>query len=125
MSAALRAARSRNMGRIKISIGLAFGALVAPVSGWAQGCVLCYTSVANGGPGAMRAFQMGILALLAPALLLCVAVALLIFRRARIANGAPLPSYTSMLQDAARSLYGLRNRSSAPKRIGHSVRDAV
>ena len=117
------------MGRIKISavciLTLAMCGLILPASGWAQGCVLCYTSVANGGPGAMHAFQMGILALLAPALLLCVGVALLIYRRARIASGEPLPSFTSMLRDAVRSLYDLSNRSSAPKRIGHRVRDAV
>src|SRR5678815_3254525 len=118
------------MGRTGIPAALAatmaICGLILPASGWAQGCVLCYTSVANGGPGAMRAFQMGILALLAPALLLCVGVALLIYRRARIASGAPLPSFTWLVQDAARSLYALRHHgTSASKRIGHGIPDAV
>src|SRR3954471_6099338 len=108
------------MGRIKISALIALGALALPASGWAQGCVLCYTSIANGGPGAMHAFQMGILALLAPALLLCIAVALLIYRRARIASGAELPSLTQTALELGRSGYrALRVRVSAPKSIGH------
>lgn len=114
------------MGRIRIGGLIALGALALPASGWAQGCVLCYTSVANGGPGAMRAFQMGILALLAPALLLCMAVALLVYRRARIASGESLPSFSKALLDAIGGLYRLlRARISAPNRVRHGVSDAV
>ena len=114
------------MGRMRIAALIALATLALPPAGWAQGCVLCYTSAANGGPGAMRAFQMGIIALLAPALLLCVGVALLIYRRARIASGSVPPSFTHLLRDAARRLYRLRpGRSSAPNRIGHGVGDAV
>ena len=98
------------MGRIKITALIALGALALPAAGWAQGCVLCYTSAANGGPGAMRAFQMGTIALLAPALLLCVAVALFIYRRARIASGARQPSFARVIVDAARSRNRLRRR---------------
>jgi high-affinity Fe2+/Pb2+ permease len=58
------------------ALGLAPGA-------WAQGCVLCYTSLVGSGPTAMHAFQMAMFALLIPALLLFLAVFLLIFRRAR------------------------------------------
>ena len=114
------------MGRIKIAALIALGSLVLPPAGWAQGCVLCYASVANGGPGAMRAFQMGIVALLAPALLLCVGVALLIYRRARIASGAVRPSFTYALGDAVRSLYRLRlGRFATPQRVSQVVPDAV
>jgi hypothetical protein len=50
---------------------------------WAQGCVLCYTSLVSSGPTAMHAFQVAMFALLIPALLLFLGVFLLIFRRAR------------------------------------------
>jgi hypothetical protein len=59
-------------------VSLAFAAQAS-----AQGCVLCYTSLAASGPGAMHAFQMAMFALLIPALLLFVAVFLFILRRAR------------------------------------------
>src|SRR5258705_13307978 len=110
------------MGRIKVFALFVVGVLVLPSSGWAQGCVLCYTSAANGGPGAMRAFQMGILSLLAPALLLCMGVALLVYRRARIASGAALPSFASLLLDAVHSI---KSRFLPTSRVDHRVRDAV
>lgn len=65
---------------------------------WAQGCVLCYTSLASSGPAAMHAFQMAMFVLLIPALLLFLGVFLLIFRRARTkvpvqsVSGNPLPA---------------------------------
>ena len=62
---------------------VAVAALVFAPRGWAQGCVLCYTSLASSGPAAMHAFQMAMFALLIPALILFLAVFLLIFRRAR------------------------------------------
>ena len=49
----------------------------------AQGCVLCYTSLAGAGPNAMRAFMMAMFALLIPALLLFIGVFLVILRGAR------------------------------------------
>ena len=55
---------------------------------WAQGCVLCYTSLASSGPGAMHAFQVAMFALLIPALTLFAGVFFLIFRRARM--GVPV-----------------------------------
>ena len=78
---------------MKISCGriLAVAALaVAFEPGvWAQGCVLCYTSLASSGPAAMHAFQMAMFALLIPALLLFIGLFLLIFRRARTKAPAP------------------------------------
>lgn len=59
-----------------VALGFAPGA-------WAQGCVLCYTSLASSGPTAMHAFQMAMFALLIPALLLFLGVFLLVFRAAR------------------------------------------
>ena len=73
----------------KIAVALTVAALSFTPGAWAQGCVLCYTSLANGGPGAMRAFQMAMFALLFPALLLFLGVVLLIFQRARTATVAP------------------------------------
>jgi hypothetical protein len=57
----------------------------------AQGCVLCYTSAANAGPGAMRALDMGVASLLFPALLLFIGVCLLIVHRARVASRSAEP----------------------------------
>ncbi len=65
------------------AVAIAIAALGVAPGAWAQGCVLCYTSLASSGPTAMHAFQMAMLALLIPALLLFLAVFLLIFRRAR------------------------------------------
>jgi hypothetical protein len=67
--------------RSAFALGLA--ALVFAPGAWAQGCVLCYTSLASSGPGAMHAFQMAMFALLIPALLLFLALFFLIFRSAR------------------------------------------
>ena len=65
------------------AVGIAIAALGFAPGACAQGCVLCYTSLASSGPGAMHAFQVAMFALLIPALLLFAAVFLLIFRRAR------------------------------------------
>ena len=75
----------RRVGMIALIVASALG-LVPAVH--AQGCILCYTSVANGGPGAIRAFQLGVASLLAPALLLFVGVFLLIVRRAHAASSS-------------------------------------
>jgi hypothetical protein len=114
------------MGRIKLSALIALGALLLPASGRAQGCILCYTSLANGGPGALRAFQLGMLALLAPALLLCITFAALIYHRARVASGGTLPSFTSLFCNGAGYVFRFgKASSSSPDRIRHSVPDAV
>jgi hypothetical protein len=65
------------------AVAMAIAALGFAPGAWAQGCVLCYTSLASSGPAAMHAFQMAMFALLIPALLLFAGVCLLIFRRAR------------------------------------------
>ena len=71
----------------------AVAALGFSPSAWAQGCVLCYTSLASSGPTAMHAFQMAMFALLIPALLLFLSVFLLIFRGAR--TKAPGPAIST------------------------------
>jgi hypothetical protein len=66
----------------RTALALGVAALGFAPGAWAQGCVLCYTSLSNGGPGAMHAFQVAMFALLIPALLLFLGVVFLIFRRA-------------------------------------------
>lgn len=48
----------------------------------AQGCALCYTTASAAGAAAERSLNWGILALLAPALLLFLSVMILLYRRA-------------------------------------------
>jgi hypothetical protein len=67
----------------RCALALGVAALGFAPGAWAQGCVLCYTSLASSGPTAMHAFQMAMFALLIPALMLFLAVFFLIFRRAR------------------------------------------
>jgi hypothetical protein len=70
-----------------LALGLLSAFFAAP-SAWAQGCVLCYTSAAAGGPGAASAFKWGVLTLLVPALVLFASVFVLIFRRSLAASQA-------------------------------------
>jgi hypothetical protein len=63
----------------------AFAALVALLansgSAWAQGCALCYTTASAAGAAAERSLNWGILALLAPALIMFLGVLFLLYRR--------------------------------------------
>jgi hypothetical protein len=73
------------------------GVVAAALLSWtpaahAQGCVLCYTSLAGAGPAAMRAFQLAMLVLLIPALSLFAGVFLFIFLRARAASESSTPN---------------------------------
>jgi hypothetical protein len=68
---------------------MAIAALGFAPGAWAQGCVLCYTSLASSGPTAMHAFQVAMITLLIPALLLFAGVFFLVFRRARTKTAAP------------------------------------
>jgi hypothetical protein len=79
----------------RLAVGLAIVALGFAPGARAQGCVLCYTSLASSGPTAMHAFQMAMFALLIPALLLFLGVFLLIFRRA--GTKAPAPAVSGNL----------------------------
>jgi hypothetical protein len=75
---------------VKSAVGVGMAALGLATRASAQGCVLCYTSLANSGPKAMHAFEMAMLALLIPALLLFVSVFLFILHRARAAESPRL-----------------------------------
>ena len=74
----------------KSAAGMAIAALGFAPGAWAQGCVLCYTSLASSGPTAMHAFQVAMITLLIPALLLFAGVFFLVFRRARTKTSAPV-----------------------------------
>jgi hypothetical protein len=93
----------------KMAAVLTVAALGFTPGAWAQGCVLCYTSLSNGGPGAMHAFQMAMLALLIPALLLFIGMSLLIFRPARTRPAASVVT---------------RKRANAARPIPHSIKPA-
>jgi hypothetical protein len=58
----------------------------------AQGCVLCYTSLSAASPGAMHAFQLAMLVLLFPALLLFAGLFLLIFRHRQTEDADEWPT---------------------------------
>ncbi len=72
--------------RAASALVLGLFAVAAAPSAHAQSCILCYTSVAGGGPVVVHALQLGILTLLVPALLLFGGVFYLIYRRAMAAN---------------------------------------
>jgi len=54
----------------------------------AQGCILCYTSLAAAGSSALHAFQMAMLVLLIPALFLFAGIFVFILRRGAAAEAA-------------------------------------
>jgi hypothetical protein len=58
----------------------------------AQGCVLCYTSLSAASPGALHAFQLAMLVLLIPALLLFAGLFLLIFGHRETADAEAWPA---------------------------------
>lgn len=74
------------ISRVTLGAAAVLASLLEVPSAAAQSCVLCYTSVAGGGPAVVRAFTFGVLTLLIPALLLCIAIVLFIWRRVRVAS---------------------------------------
>jgi hypothetical protein len=92
------------------ALALGIAALGFAPGAWAQGCVLCYTSLASSGPAAMHAFQMAMFALLIPALLLFLAVFFLIFRGTRTKTPASAVlskrAYRLPLSSSAKPLEG-------------------
>jgi hypothetical protein len=68
--------------RLRLAFEILVGLLATARGTWAQGCALCYTTASAAGAAAQRSLDWGILALLAPALLLFLSVLLLLYRRA-------------------------------------------
>jgi hypothetical protein len=71
---------------LKSAVGVGVAAVGLATRASAQGCVLCYTSLASSGPAALHAFELAMFSLLIPALLLFAGVFLFILRRARAAD---------------------------------------
>ena len=67
--------------RMSAVVALALLGMMPTPTARAQGCVLCYTSLSAASPGALHAFQVAMLVLLIPALLLFAGLFLLIYRR--------------------------------------------
>jgi hypothetical protein len=68
--------------RLKLTFVILVGLFATARGAWAQGCALCYTTASATGAAAQRSLDWGILALLAPALVLFLGVLFLLYRRA-------------------------------------------
>ena len=68
--------------RLKFALIALVGILAWAREAAAQGCALCYPSATAAGAAAERSLDIGILALLAPALVLFLGVIFLLYRRA-------------------------------------------
>jgi hypothetical protein len=79
---------------------LALLVLMPTPAAWAQGCVLCYTSLSNASPRGLHLFQVALLVLLTPALLLFIGLFLLIYHHRTTAEADVWPaSEASVLDD--------------------------
>jgi hypothetical protein len=81
-----------NRFRMGALVALAVLGLMPAPAARAQGCVLCYTSLSAASPGALHAFQLAMLVLLIPALLLFAGLFLLIFRHRETADAEAWPA---------------------------------
>ena len=68
--------------RLKSLVALVVVILASSQGAFAQGCALCYSSASALGQNAERSLDIGILTLLAPALILFASVVFLLYRRA-------------------------------------------
>ena len=57
------------------------GALAAPTLAYAQNCALCYTQAAGAGQRVIHALRSGILMLVAPPMLICIAIAVMAYKK--------------------------------------------
>jgi hypothetical protein len=56
-------------------------ALFAPSIVFAQNCALCYTQAAGAGQRVIQALRSGILMLIAPPMLICIAIAVMAYKK--------------------------------------------
>ena len=68
--------------RTKFALVTVFATLCSARGAYAQSCALCYTTAAQASPAAQRSLDLGILALLVPALSMFAAVMFVLYRRA-------------------------------------------
>ena len=57
------------------------GALLVPTVLFAQNCALCYTQAASAGHRVVQALRSGILMLIAPPMFICIAIAIMAYRK--------------------------------------------
>jgi hypothetical protein len=62
-------------------IAALFAALWIPASAFAQNCALCYTQAAGSGARVIQALRSGILFLMMPPILICVALTVMAYRK--------------------------------------------
>jgi hypothetical protein len=72
--------------RLKFALATVAALLASAQGAFAQGCALCYTSASALGKAGERSLDYGILTLLAPALVLFLAVIFMLYRRATAAT---------------------------------------
>jgi hypothetical protein len=77
----------RRFRTMALSVLAVLGLLPASAA-HAQGCILCYTSLAAAGSRAMHAFQLAMFVLLFPALFLFIGIFVFILRRGAAAEAA-------------------------------------
>jgi hypothetical protein len=65
-----------------------FAALLVPSLLFAQNCALCYTQAASAGHRVIQALRSGILMLIAPPMLICIAIAIMAYRKRNRFNSA-------------------------------------
>jgi hypothetical protein len=68
--------------RLRFALLTGFAVLGLARGAYAQGCVLCYTTASATSAAAQRSLNLGILALLIPALSMFLGVMFLLYRRA-------------------------------------------
>ena len=68
--------------RTKFALAALLAMSVSAQGAFAQGCALCYTTASAMGVSAQRSLDLGILALVSPALILFLSVIFLLYRRA-------------------------------------------
>jgi hypothetical protein len=81
----------RRLRMVAVVVVALLGLMPVPAAR-AQGCVLCYTSLSAASPGALHAFQLAMLVLLVPALLLFAGLFLLVFRHRATAPADAWPT---------------------------------
>jgi hypothetical protein len=63
-------------------------ALLVPSLLFAQNCALCYTQAASAGQRVIQALRSGILMLIAPPMFICIAIAIMAYRKRNRFNSA-------------------------------------
>ena len=79
-----RQVQTRRLARV---LGL-FAALLMPSVVFAQNCALCYTQAASAGQRVIQALRSGILMLIAPPMFICIAIAVMAYRKRNHFNSA-------------------------------------